>query len=346
MNLSHYFPGVRNSQVLKGVLLVNLGTPNSFSKRDVRKYLTEFLTDERVIDLPPIRRHLLVRGVIIPKRVKESAKLYQSIWEKGGSPLLIHGKNTESLLQEKLGSQFRVKLAMRYQNPSIEEGLNALKGCKTLTILPLFPQYASATTGSVHQKVFNILSTWQTIPEVRFISHYADHPKIIEAIAERGRERDLNQFDHFVFSYHGLPVRQLCKADENNLCLKVSDCCKRNQSCYAAQCVSTTEGIVKKLQIPEGKWSHTYQSRLGKSPWIEPYTDVVLKKLAQENKKKVLVFCPSFVADCLETLEEIASQYRKEFIKHGGETLELVQSLNGHPKWIETMESLIHDHPY
>ena len=326
-----------------GVLLVNLGTPDSPHPKDVKRYLTEFLTDGRVIDLPPVRRNLLVRGVIIPKRYKQSAALYKSIWGKEGSPLLFHGKKVETLLQNRLGEEYRVQLAMRYQNPSIEKGLNALKGCLRLVVIPLFPQYASATTGSVHQKVFEVLSKWNVIPEVRFISNYPDHPKMIEAFASRGKEWELENFDHFVFSYHGLPQRQIHKGDQKGICLKVKDCCQNNPTCYAAQCNATTLGITKKLGIPEGKWSHTYQSRLGKSPWIEPYTDKVLKRLATEGRKKVLVFCPSFVADCLETLEEIGSQYKQEFQASGGETLELVKGLNDHPKWIETIESLVHD---
>jgi len=187
--------------MVTGVLLVNLGTPNSPNPKDVKRYLTEFLTDPRVIDLPHIRRNLLVRGIIIPRRYKKSAALYKSIWKEEGPPLLLHGKEVEKLLQERLGEEYRVKLAMRYQNPSIEEGLKALKGCLNLIIFPMFPQYASATTGSVHQKVFEILSKWLIIPEVRFISHYSNHPKLIEAFAKRGEEHDLESYDHFVFSY-------------------------------------------------------------------------------------------------------------------------------------------------
>ena len=328
-----------------GVLLVNLGTPKSPHSQDVKRYLTEFLTDGRVIDIPSIRRHLLVRGVIVPKRYKESAALYQSIWGEKGSPLLFHGKKVEALLQEKLGEGYLVKLAMRYQNPSIKEGLEGLKGCSKLVIFPLFPQYASATTGSVYQKVFEILGKWQTIPEVRFVGQYACHPSLIEAFAARGKEKDLEAFDHFVFSYHGLPERQILKGDQKGVCLKIKDCCKNNPSCYASQCYATTLGIVQALKLPDGKWSHCYQSRLGKSPWIKPYTDGVLKGLAKE-KKRVLVFSPSFVADCLETLEEIGSEYAKEFQADGGETLELVEGLNDHPKWIETIESIVNERSY
>lgn len=326
-----------------GVLLVNLGTPSSPHPKDVKRYLIEFLTDGRVIDLPFVRRQLLVRGIIVPRRYKESAALYQSIWEAEGSPLLYHGRKVAMKLQEKLGKDYRVKLAMRYQNPSIKEGLEALKGCSKLVIFPMFPQYASATTGSVHQKVFEVLSKWTTLPEIRFVSEYASHPSLIEAFAERGREWNIEDFDHVIFSYHGLPERQILKGDQNGMCLKTKNCCEKNPSCYASQCFTTTKGIVKALGIPKGKWSLSFQSRLGKSPWIKPYTDHILNSLAAKQMKRVLVFSPSFVADCLETLEEIGSQYAKEFQRNGGETLELVKGLNDHPKWIETIESIIYD---
>jgi len=327
-----------------GVLLVNLGTPDSPEPKDVKKYLTEFLTDGRVIDLPRLKRNLLVRGIIIPKRYKESAQLYQSIWDKKGSPLLFHGKKVEEDLQERLGADYLVKLAMRYQSPSIEKGLSELKQCDKLVIFPMFPQYASATTGSVHEKVFNILKKWTIIPEMHFVSSYSNHPLMIEAFAQRAREWDLDSFDHFVFSYHGLPKSQVVKADQKGVCFKSENCCENNPSCYVAQCTLTTKEIVKVLGASKDKWTQTFQSRLGKSPWVTPYTDDVLKSLAAKGKKRVLVFCPSFVADCLETLEEIGSEYRKVFQNSGGETLELVKGLNDHPKWIETIESIVHEH--
>ncbi len=324
-----------------GVLLVNLGTPRSPNPGDVKKYLTEFLTDGRVIDLPYLQRELLVRGVIVPKRYKLSAKLYESIWTKEGSPLLFYGKKVEMLLQEKLGEDYSVKLAMRYQMPSIEEGLNVLREVNKLIIFPLFPQYASATTGSIHQKVFKILSKWEVIPEVRFISEYSTHPAFIEAFCERAKEYDLNAYEHILFSYHGLPEKQIQKSDLSGTCLKKGDCCTQNPKCYVAQCLGTTKGITEKLKIPEEKWSLSFQSRLGKAPWIKPYTDQVLERLANDKKKKVLVFSPAFVSDCLETLEEIGCQYKKLFIQKGGVSLDLVQGLNDHPKWIDAIERII-----
>ncbi|MCP5506553.1 MAG: ferrochelatase [Chlamydiales bacterium] len=328
-----------------GVLLVNLGTPDSPHPKDVKRYLTEFLTDGRVIDLPPLQRNLLVRGLIVPKRYKESAKLYQTIWEKEGSPLLSYGKKVAKGLQQKLGETYHVELAMRYQNPSMEEGLKKLKTYRKLIVFPLFPQYASATTGSVHEKVLKVLSKWQVIPEMRFISSYWDHPAFIQAHLERAKEYDLSSYDHILFSYHGLPERQIQKADHTGTCLVKRDCCAKNPHCYAAQCFGTTTKMTEGLGLPKEKWTLSYQSRLGKSPWIKPYSDHVLEKLAEEGKKRVLVFSPAFVCDCLETLEEIGCQYQELFKAKGGEVLDLVEGLNDHPKWIDAIERIICERP-
>lgn len=328
-----------------GVLLVNLGTPDTPHPKDVKRYLTEFLTDGRVIDLPPLQRHLLVRGLIVPKRYKKSAKLYRSIWGEEGSPLLYYGKKVVEKVQKQLGESYHVELAMRYQNPSIEKGLSKLKTCKKLIIFPLFPQYASATTGSIHEKILKILSKWEVIPEIRFISSYWNHPAFIEAHLARAKEYDFSKYDHILFSYHGLPERQIKKADHTGTCLVKKDCCAKNPHCYAAQCLGTTQKMANGLGIPEDKWSLSYQSRLGKSPWIKPYSDHILERLAKEGKKKVLVFSPAFVCDCLETLEEIGCQYQELFKAKGGQVLDLVGGLNDHPKWIHAIERIICDHP-
>ena len=323
-----------------GVLLVNLGSPISPKPKDVKKYLIEFLTDRRVIDLPFLQRHLLVRGVIVPKRYRSSARLYQSIWQKEGSPLMIHSKNVAQALQDQLGHSYQVELAMRYQFPSISDRLNALKGVDRLIVFPLFPQYASATTGSVCEKVLKHLNTWNTIPALRIITSYCDHPSFIEAHLARARDYPIETYDHILFSYHGLPERHIRKADLTGTCLITKSCCENNANCYAAQCLKTTTHLAAKLNIPREKWSMAFQSRLGKVPWLRPYADHTIETLARNGKKKVLVFSPSFVADCLETLEEIAIQYKKIFIEKGGETLDLVHSLNSHPKWIEAIQTI------
>ncbi len=324
-----------------GLLLVNLGTPDSPSPKDVKKYLTEFLTDGRVIDIPKIQRNLLVRGLIVPRRYKESAKLYQSIWSKSGSPLLANSQKLSQEVQAMLGDDFHVKLAMRYQIPSIDQGLYSLKSCDKITILPLFPQFASATTGSVFQKVFECMSKWQTHPELRMISSFYDHPAFIQSHVERASEYDLKDYDHVLFSYHGLPQRQVKKSDMSGSCLQKKNCCQSNLKCYASQCLQTTLAITQKLKLKKNNWSLSFQSRLGKSPWLKPYSDVVLKNLAKDGKKRVLVFSPAFVADCLETLEEIKVEYNEIFKEAGGEGIDLVASLNDHPTWVRAIKEII-----
>jgi len=328
-----------------GVLLVNLGTPDSQSPQDVKKYLTQFLTDGRVIDIPWFKRQILVRGIIVPKRYKESAKNYARIWTENGSPLLHYGNRAQKLLQDKLGEQFQVELGMRYQNPSIESALQKLEGCHELIIVPLFPQYASATTGSMHQEVMRVISQWTTIPEIQFINSYPTHAKMIEAFACRGKEHPVEQYDHVIFSFHGLPEKHLRKADRNNHCLNQKNCCatlsEKNQLCYSAQCHATGQAIANQLNLPQEGYTICYQSRLGKDPWIKPYASDVLDTLAKEGKKKVLVFSPAFVCDCLETIDEIGNEYRQEFLSKGGESLDLVEGLNDHPLWIEALYDLV-----
>lgn len=332
----------------KGVLLVNLGTPDSPSVSDVRKYLDEFLMDARVIDIPKFNRALLVKGIITTFRGPKSAKLYQAIWTEEGSPLMTYSIAQHQLLKEKLGPDYAVELAMRYQSPSIEQGLNALKaqGVESIRVISLFPQYASATTGSVIEKVMQIMSKWQTIPPLSFSNSFHKAEKMIEVFAENARKVNYEAYDHYLFSYHGLPERQLIKADDSGThCLKQDNCCAElcnlNQFCYKAQCHDTSRHIAKLLNIPAEKYTDCFQSRLGKAEWIKPYASVVLEKLAQEGKKRILVFSPAFVADCLETIHEIGVEYNEDFIALGGEQVQLVESLNTHPKFISLLEDLV-----
>lgn len=327
----------------KAVLLVNLGTPDSPHPKDVHKYLIEFLTDERVIDKPWGFRQLLVRGFIVPMRYKQSAKSYKEIWTKEGSPLMVYSRQAKKLLQSALGNEYHVELAMRYQSPSIESALERVMKEKPaeLIVVPLFPQYASATTGSVHQKILELVSKYQVIPKLKMINSFATNPSYIDAVCETASDYPLDTYDHFLFSFHGLPKRHLTKA--NSSCLTSKNCCdtlcSNNQSCYLAECKRSAFLIAEKLGITN--YSIAFQSRLGKEPWIEPFTIDELKKLVDTGHKKVLVFCPSFVADCLETIFEIGVEYKEEFIKHGGERLDYVKSLNDHPKWIDALESLV-----
>jgi protoporphyrin/coproporphyrin ferrochelatase len=332
-----------------GVLLVNLGTPNSPMNKDVYRYLIEFLTDKRVMDLPWLKRQLLVRGVIVPSRYRQSAKAYQQIWTKDGSPLMVYSRKVQQLLQIALGKEFKVELAMRYQQPSIQEGIDSLlkESIDHLIILPLFPQYASASTGSVNQKVLEILSGYQVIPKITLINQFSTHPGFIDAFCTLSKPYNIETYDHIIFSFHGLPERHLLKADNNGKCLKSMDCCSSitssNKDCYSAQCFATANAISKKLHIPKEKFTVSFQSRLGKDPWIQPYTSSLIQKLAKLQKKRVLVFCPAFVCDCLETIFEIGVEYAEEFKHAGGECLDLVPGLNDHPAWIEALRIIILD---
>lgn len=305
----------------KGLLLVNLGTPISPKPKDVFKYLIEFLTDGRVIDIPWLKRNLLVRGIIVPFRYKESSKNYEAIWTDKGSPLLINTELLKAKVQDKL-PDVQVEIAMRYQHPSLEEGLEKLRGVSHLTILPLFPQYASATVGSIHEKIMQILSKWNTIPELKFISQFHDDPLFIEAFEERGKAFDLSKYDHVLFSFHGLPVRQIKKGCNQNC----ASCENGSYQCYGAQCYKSAKMIAEKLGIKNYKVC--FQSRLGKEEWMQPYASEIIAELGQKGAKKLLVFCPSFVSDCLETIQEIGVEYAHLFKENGGDTLDLVPSLN------------------
>ena len=328
-----------------GVLLVNLGTPDSPSVSDVRKYLREFLSDPRVIDTSPVARWLLVNFIIAPIRAPRSAKLYEKIWTEFGSPLLLYSTRQEYMLAEKLGNDYQVELAMRYQSPSIESALEKFKKpvFKKIKVVPLFPQYASASTGSVHEKVMSIVSKWPVVPEIEFVNSYCDDESFINAFSVIGKKHEPGNYDHVLFSFHGLPERQIKKADVHNHCLK-ENCCaslnEKNAFCYRAQCYETARLIARKLELAEGNYTVCFQSRLGKTPWIKPYSDQVIEELAKQGKKKLLVFSPAFTSDCLETLYEIAEEYDVLFKKFGGEKVQLVESLNDHPLWIEALEGI------
>lgn len=333
----------------KGVLLVQLGTPNSPTTGEVKKYLTEFLMDPRVMDIPFVSRTLLVKGIIVPKRASKSAHTYSTIWsEETGSPLMYYSVLQQQMLQQELGEEYHVELAMRYQEPSIPNALKNLESMflDSIIVIPLFPQYASATTGSVIDRVMELMRGWQYFPKVSFVSSYCDNPLMIEVIADNAHKHDLSEYDHFLFSYHGLPVRQLGKVDPKGEleCPDFGcDSCKREMKsfCYLSQCYATTRAIVEKLNIPEEKYTVCFQSRLGKTPWIQPYTSDTLHDLAKQGKKKLLVFSPAFVADCIETLDEIQVEYANEFKEMGGEEVHMVESLNGSPKWIEALKRMV-----
>lgn len=330
-----------------GVLLVNLGTPDSPHPKDVYRYLIEFLTDKRVVDFPWWKRQLLVRGIIVPIRYRQSSRSYKEIWTPEGSPLLVHSRNVQKKLQASMGQDYCIELAMRYQNPSIKSALQKLlrNGVKTIIVLPLFPQYASATTGSVHEKVMKELSALEFIPETILLNAFTLHPAFIHAFAEQGRKYDLNDYDHILFSFHGLPERQLRKADLSNHCLKKQNCCHNytstNRNCYSAQSYATAQAIAAELNLPPERYTICFQSRLGRDPWLKPYASEVIDDLAHKGCKKLLAFCPSFVCDCLETTFEFGVEYAREFEEAGGGQLDLVEGLNASDAWIEALQAII-----
>ncbi len=334
-----------------GVLLLNLGTPDSTSTPDVRKYLREFLMDERVIDIPFLKRWMLVNLIIAPLRAPKSAEEYKKVWTDEGSPLLVHGRKLKELLQEALGTNYVVALGMRYQNPSIEHALDKFKnkGFKQIIVIPLYPQYASATTGSTIQKVNEILNDWQVIPELKVVSNYVDNNSFIDACKEIAQDYKENEhYDHFVFSYHGLPERQIKKAACDGYCQLNDKCCAvyhaKNHYCYRAQCYETTRRLAEALNIKKEDYTVCFQSRLGKDPWIQPYIDDVVPEIAKKGIKKVLAFSPAFVADCLETTIEIGETYMELFQEHGGEKWQLVESLNTHPSWVKCLAEMVLDY--
>ncbi|MDB5273521.1 MAG: hemH [Chitinophagaceae bacterium] len=330
-----------------GVLLINLGTPDSTATPDVRKYLREFLMDRRVIDIPFFKRWLLINLIIAPTRAPKSAKVYKNVWMKEGSPLLVYSQRAKELLAQSLGEEYEVELAMRYQSPSIESVVKKWEraGLAKLIIIPLFPQYASASTGSATEEALCVIRQWEVIPNLQVVENFCDHPLFIEAFAELGKKYMQQQtFDHVIFSYHGLPERQILKSSVDDYC-KLGDCCskyhQKNKYCYRAQCYETTRLLVEQLGLTKEQYTVCFQSRLGKTPWIKPYADEVIPELAKKGNKRILFFSPSFVADCLETIEEGGEEYKELFMHSGGEHWQLVESLNTSPKWIECLKELV-----
>ena len=337
------------------VLLINLGTPDSPAVKDVRKYLFEFLNDPRVIDIPAIARSILVNLIIVPFRAPKSAQIYQGLWTNNGlpdgrkgSPILYYGKSVQEKLQNVLGDNYDVYLAMRYKNPSIDFALSEIykNNYEKIIVIPLFPQYASASTGSVIDKVMTIMKKWWVIPEIKFISQYYDNVGFINTIVERAKKYNIEKYDHVLFSYHGLPVRQVDKVYKDGTLCESHNCeneiNETNKFCYKATCYATTRLIVQKLGLPVEKYTVCFQSRLDKK-WLEPFTDKVIIEQAKKGAKKLLVFSPAFVADCLETLIEIGVEYQKLFEEHGGEKVQLVESLNDHPMWVETLKEIVNN---
>jgi ferrochelatase len=333
-----------------GVVLVNVGTPNSTKVSDVRSYLREFLTDGRVLTMPAILRWLLVNLIIVPFRAPKSAHAYKSIWTDKGSPLLINGQGLASALQNQLGSKYLVRLAMRYGDPSIETVLSELLDhhqVDDLVIVPLYPQYSSSATGTAISRVNEILSKRTVIPAVRVVGDFFADEGFIAAQGELARDR-LASFkaDHVLMSYHGLPESHV-KDSTGGFCLTAKDCCAqlttKNRFCYRAQCFATSRRLAQHLGLSDAKYSVSFQSRLGRTPWIKPYTDKILAELRSKGVSRLAVMVPSFVSDCLETIEEIGDRARSDWKDLGGEDFLLIPCVNTDPRWVKGLASLIHD---
>jgi len=325
-----------------GHLLVNLGTPDAPTTEAVRRYLAEFLSDRRVIDIPAVPRRILLHGVILPRRAPLSAEAYRAIWTEHGSPLMHHSLALAAGVRAELGPDTPVELGMRYGQPSLANALNRLRdrGATRIVVLPLYPQGAASTTGSVLEEIYRVTRTWWEVPAIHALPPFYADPGFIAAWGEVARpvlaEADP---EHVLFSFHGLPERQIRKSDPTRThCLATEDCCDRPDAppCYRAQCVATAGAIARHLGLAPDQISVSFQSRLGRTPWIRPYTDETLARLAERGVRRVAVLSPSFTADCLETLEEIGLRARADFQARGG-TLTLVPSLNAHPIWVRTV---------
>lgn len=334
-----------------GVLLIQLGTPDSPSVGDVRRYLSEFLNDPRVIDIPWLARKILVNGIIVPFRAPKSAKIYKELWAQsnGLSPLLKHTERLAELVADRFkGQDITIEMAMRYQNPSMDVVLERMHKANydQIIIIPLFPQYASASTGSAVAKAMEIIQKWWVIPEVKIVSQFWDHEGYIDAVVDRAKQFDFKEYDHILFSYHGLPERQVDKVyEDTDLCSDQpceSEVNEKNKFCYKATSYGTTRLIAERLGLKESDYTVCFQSRLDKK-WLTPFSDKVVEEWAKKGAKKLLVFSPAFVADCLETIIEIGGEYQEIFEEHGGEKIQLVPSSNDHPRFVDCIVEMIED---
>ena len=328
-----------------GVLLLNLGTPNNRSPFAVARYLREFLGDYRVIEMPSILRWMLVNFIIVPFRASKSAAAYTKIWQRTGSPLLVNSKNLRDKLAKVLDDKYEIALGMRYGNPSINVALKQLEsaGVQKIIVMPLFPQYSSAATGSALEQALKVISKYKVVPELAIKPSYFQDGRFINALAASVKPYLSTDFDCLLMSYHGLPEKQMQhhKTVGCNLQSQCPEIQSNNINCYRAQCYQTSRLLAQKLNLPNFKWCVGFQSRLGRLPWIKPYTDEMLVKLREIGVRKLVICCPSFVADCLETLEEIGIRAREQWLNLGGESLQLVPCLNAQEYWVEALAEII-----
>ena len=332
---------------MKGALLINLGSPDSPDPKDVKRYLGEFLMDERVIDLSKALRTFLVKGIILNTRPKKSAKAYKKIWWEEGSPLIVLSKRLRQSVQKKV--TIPVELAMRYGTPSIEEGIKNLvnQGINEIILIPLYPQFAMATTETILVLAEEV--RLQNHPQVSFtvLPPFYNHPDYIRVLSESIQENlKGKEWEHLLFSYHGIPERHIRKSDVTKSHCKIDkSCCqtssKAHQYCYRHQCYETTRQVAAYLELKEGTFSTSFQSRLGLDPWLRPYTDKTVAKFAKKGVKKMAIATPAFVSDCLETLEEIGMEAAEDFEEKGGEKLFVIPCINDRPDWVNVMSRWI-----
>ncbi|MBW2231824.1 MAG: ferrochelatase [Deltaproteobacteria bacterium] len=328
-----------------GVLLVNLGTPDSPTPRDVRRYLREFLSDPRVLSMPAPARWLLLNAIILPTRPKRSAHAYAQIWTDAGSPLLQNGIALRDAVADELGDRYRVELAMRYGQPDVPSALERLlaAGVRRATLLPLFPQYSEAATGSVIAHVETCRARRAPDLSLETIRDFHTDPGFIRAVVDAAQPT-LSEFqaDHLLLSFHGLPESQV---RENPGCLDDSNCCsvqsERNRGCYRAQCFASSRALTSALGLEADGVTTSFQSRMGRARWIQPASEVVIRSLAERGVRRLAVLCPAFVADCLETLEEIGIRLRATWQEVGGEELALCPCPNAHPTWVRAVADLV-----
>jgi ferrochelatase len=332
----------------RGIILMNLGSPDSTEVKDLRKYLNEFLMDGRVIDYPFLFRLMLVRGIIVPFRAAKSAEAYKKIWTKEGSPLIILTKELQRSLQQNVSEP--VEVAMRYGNPSMADAYDALlkknPELEEVILVPMYPHYAMSSYETAVEYAKEIHRKKKYPFRITFIKPFYDEPDYINALAESIKPFLQQDFDHILFSYHGVPERHIFKGDiTGQHCLKVENCCAvdspAHKQCYRHQCLKTTDLVAQKLNLPSGKCSYSFQSRLGRAEWLKPYTAMRLEQMPKEGIKKLLVVCPAFVSDCLETLEEIAETGKESFLHAGGESFTMIPCLNVHPLWVKTIVTYI-----
>lgn len=323
----------------KGLILINLGTPKTCTLWSVYRYLTQFLNDPHVVDLPFFIRWTLVNLLIIPLRVKKSKSAYEKIWQEKGSPLLIQSQELTLALQNHLSDEYQVELAMRYGEPSLKSAIKKLQHCEEIDFIPLFPQYSKAVTGSIIKKIHTLLKDKKQSFEI--LNQFYDDPGFIQAYAEIIQSTiQSEKIDHLLFSYHGIPEHHLKKMGCHRQCGAL-DCPHLPENhCYRAQCFATTHSVAKKLGLKNDQFSVTFQSRLGKAAWIKPYTDKVLPELIKKGIKNLAIVCPSFVSDCLETLEEINIRARDQWETLGGEEFIFIPCLNTHTTWVKALTNI------